>query len=435
MSKNTEAVADSTVEAPAKPKRSRRKKGDDVPIATEKHEVIRTWVAQVPVVAPAPAPTESEIAFEDEEAELIEGDEEENEGEQTPEEEVERYFDKLRRESATFTAVVYRLPYYYANHKTDSQSGRIHCGTIPFEPATFEEEIRQRWFDPNKVNAFYAEVRKNKAYYQALPVILLESPADAAPVTNHAAPIANPSPMPQPAAAAPQVDTFEQQLASFERFMGLASKLQRLSNPAPAPAAAPAIESKEAAIISFLMDGEETAEKLRQSALGKILGGESVTKPHEPSALEVVTLVIQNLPTIVAEGVRLFERVRQSAPPVAGVAPVAAPAMPAPNAAPDPMVEYQRLFDSLLTQLEQNGNTHNAAILIRAFTIQHPQFDQPLMDFLQADNETILAMLPQIPNKAHLAELPHAAAWLTALRGEFFESEDTRHDQSANNAA
>lgn len=431
MSKAT----DIPVEAATKPKRKRRQKDDEPPIATEKHEVIRTWVAQVPVVAPVSAPPEPEVAFDDDESDLIEDAEEDGEEEPTTEEEVERFFNTLRQQTPTFTAVVYRLPYYYTNHKTDSQSGRIHCGSIPFEPGTFEEEVRQRWFDPNKVNAFYAEVRKNKAYYQALPVILLENPAETAPVTHQAAPIANPSPAAQPIAAAPQFDSFEQQLVAFERFMKLASKLQQLSNPAPAPAAAPAIESKEAAIIGFLMDGEETAEKLRQSALGKILGGEAITKPHEPSTLEVVTLVIQNLPTIVAEGVRLFERVRQSAPPVAGVAPATAPAMPAPSVTPDPMAEYQRLFDSLLTQLEQNGNTHNAAILIRAFTIQHPQFDQPLMDFLQADNETILAMLPQIPGKAHLAELPHAAAWLTALRGEFFESEDARHDQSANNAA
>lgn len=417
MAKAEDSDIEEVGEVAAKP---RAKKGR----ARVEHTIKTTFVEEPrikDVLSPA-APFKPSTVETDEpeiaDSELVEAP-------QTIANKVARFLEGVESEDAEYELCVWRLPLYNANGRTDTRSGRAYVGKFPFDPDTYETEIKARYARPGLVNIFHCEIRQKGAPVSSLPVTHIELETETETPYSAIAPTATAAPVTPAAPVASASEAFEQQLQSLERLLSVTTKLSRLNNPAPAApvvSAAPEI-SKEAAIISFLMDGEETADKLRNSALGKILGSEAAAKPHEPNALEVVSLIVQSLPVIVQEGVKLWERFRPTvAQPTNTQQP--APALPQP-AAPDPMAEYHRLFDSILQQLEANADTQNAGILIRAFLIQHPQFNEPLMDFLQADAPTLLAMLKQIPGKAHLADLPHAPSWLTALHSEFFESEVT----------
>ena len=360
--------------------------------------------------------------------------EEEEEGETPLADKVEQYLQTIQQEKADYEVCVYRLPYYSANGKTDTRSGRIYCGRFPFDPDTYEAEIRSRYAKPGLVNIFFSEVRHNGITRSTLPVCHVELELD----TENAAPAMSASVAPVvgqtllPASA----DSLEQQLGQFERFLGLAQRINKITNPAPAVVAKPALApevTEELAILKLLMSSDDAAERIRNSAIGKLFGNAKPEKHSEPSTVEIITLVIQQAPVLIAEGVKLYNQLRaQVAPPSVGqVAQPLAPLPPNPPAV-EPMAEYQALFNSLLQGLEQNAPTANAAILIRAFLIQHPDYDAPLMNFLQADTDTLLQTIRQIPNAEHLADLPHAKHWLQSLHNEFFESED---DTNANQPA
>lgn len=423
MSKTIEPLAETAAETPDKPKRRRGKKGDEPPIATEKHTVVKEWIARTPVEPVRPAPPPEPVIAEDDEEEFSE-----DELEDAPdlEEKVDRYFMQLANETPVYTAVVYRLPFYHVNQRTDGRSGRIHCGTVPFDPDTFEDEIRSRFFRPELANVFYAEVRKDKSYFRALPVITLENPAESAPsVAAPVAPMPSVNPVAPVVAPASAADSLERELASFERFLSLAAKLSRLSAPAvPVPAPMPAPEiSEEAAIVRFLMGGEETAEKLRQSALAKIFGAEVASKPSEPSTFELISEGLKHGPAIIAAIFDNLARFRGQSSP-AQPAPSMPELVPAQPAAPDPLMAYNQLFNQkLFPLLQQNGSVKEAAHALQAFIVQFPQFEQAIIGFVGQPVPELLGILAQIPEAAPLAQLPHAAAWLEALRAELIEDE------------
>lgn len=426
MAKTTEIISESGIEPDAKPRRRRNKK-DDPPIATEEHQVVTTWKAERPVLTAEARPAlPSESDDVDDDTSVVNDS-------LSLDDKVEQFLDRLQAEEPEYTAKVYRLPFYRTSQKTDTRSGRIHLGTIVFDPETYEDEISERWVRPDLTNAFYIEVRKDGQYHRSLPVLTYETEAaDVEPATSPAAasmPLTNAIPI-QPA----PLETFEQQLSQVERFMGMMAKFSKLTNPAPvavAPAPAPVEVTEESALVKLLMADDDTAAKLRKSALVKLIG---VGSAPEPSWMEMTTLALQQGPVIVKA---IFDGVAQlraqSAPPGAPVTDQAAPAAFLP---PDPQAEYQQLFNLLLTALEQNQPTANVAAAINGFLFRYPAYEQTVMGFLQLDTAVQTETIKQIPGAAQLAALPHAAQWLQSLRGEFFESEVEADDTtSIDNAA
>lgn len=249
-------------------------------------------------------------------------------------------------------------------------------------------------------------------------------------------------PEPQASKPQPQPKSLLEQLRELKEVKALLVEDERPQTPTPAPL------TPELVLAKAIVENPSKFGVFTERLMAKVLGDE---EPDEAGSwakvlAPLVTQVADNLPGIlqtVSMGVQMRQPVMQNGQP--GM-PHAVPATPHDQPTPeqaappadiaaamnvDPMQAYQHLIGSLLTRLEQNAPTSEAAAAVNAFILQHPQFEEFLLDFVQMPTPQLLATLGQIPGAAHLPALPHAAQWLDGLRAELLTDEEGEPEPTA----
>lgn len=185
------------------------------------------------------------------------------------------------------------------------------------------------------------------------------------------------------------------------------------------PQTAPAL-TPEVILAKAMVENPSKFGVFTERLMSKVLGtsDEEADGSWAKVAARGVELLAEHLPSVV----QMIGAARaQAAAHTVMQHPAANGAVPA-AAQPDPMAAYQELISGkLFSALERNSSPQEAAAAIRAFLVRFPQFEQAIFSFISMSVPELLMTIAQIPEAAHLAQLPHAAQWLESMRSELVE--------------
>lgn len=413
MAEDFEKIPTENNEA-ARPKRRRKE-----PMAEQVHEITTRFKVEKPVSeldAPATKPSEparpaAAAATSESEPETLDP--------------VEQWLRQLDPSTAEWTVIVYRLVQYHSNGgRTDSKSGRVRLGAMPFVPSTYEAEIAAKYARPGLVNIFVAEVRKDGNYQKQLPVLFCEPPGDDEMLRYGVTPPA-PSPLPTAAAAAQPfaLPSLEDQLRQLKEFAKTARDLGNLFNPPGTvanTAAAPAGElTEEAALLKLLTADEESAARLRKKAIARLVGGDAAST--EKNWADVVDTALQHGPAIVQEVGNLLMRFMNPAAAVTVAQPM--PPQPQPQPSTDPAaILFQRVLSCAAIQMPADEAAHvfiRVEEKLRADLTeeQAQEFSEMVETFLATPPAEVCAQAAaQWPIAAQIVNQPHMPAWIGELQ-------------------
>lgn len=243
-----------------------------LPIATQRHRVVTEFTKHVPV------------------AEVENADEPYDPPAEPPPQQpdpIEQFLAGMGGSSARWEMVIYRLPKYASDGRTD-QSSRERCGRLDFTEE-YEAEIQKRWARASKSNHFLVVVKKNGMYFKQLPVFSCEPPLPEEMITTQqVAPVSPPimtlpyhdAPEPQQPVAVPDPMKQLKQLLEMQKLMREAlGDNQQQSRPAQAAAPDP-----ETSFLQVLAQNTNIVEKLANGALGKLLGDKANDAERDPWA-------------------------------------------------------------------------------------------------------------------------------------------------------
>lgn len=404
---------------------------DERPIATEQHRIVRTFVKHVPVeeLTPEPEPAPAELPAA---AAEFEPD--------APPPHIARFLSEMGAASDRWQMVVYRLPEYHKDSRTDPARRKL-CGMFDFTE-DYEIEIQRRWARANTPNHFVVLVKKNGHYIKGgtLPVFSCEpaavadrvnTPGDPLPAAQPSEPIyivndAPAQPAPQP------INPIKQ----LKEYLSLQKEIREafgIPNPAAAAAAA-APPDPEVALLQVLAKDGSLVDKLAKSTLGKLLGegGAIERDPWAEVAMEAVKsgqgaqILSSAISALFAGFGGLVQRQQPEAPAPAPQSQQQAPApQPAPAAAqlPDQPIEMQVLalvLDHCARSIPPQIAANRVMAIADQINEQAPaeSIDGYLSMFANMETAAALEMVKSLAaNGETVAALPHAAEWTAELQG------------------
>lgn len=449
MAKTAPKKNDIPEETAPKPRRSKKNQS---PLATEEHLITTKFTVQKPVEElkpkqPPPAPARERAPDDSDDDEELAETITEDDGD-----EVEQFLSTIDTRSAEWTMIVYRLPNYELDGRTDSRSGRIRLGSRPFNPKTYEDEIAARYAKPGLPNIFLVEIRRDGDYHTQLPVLFIE-PASPEELARFGVTAATPNPAPAiaPATAVmptlPMSNSLEEQLAAFSKFLELGQKLSKIFmpvQPQTAPVMAPAEPpSEERALMTLLMSDENTTARVRSAVIDKLgLGG---TSGGETNWADVINTFLQKGPEMLQVGLNWVERMRQQAAfDVHNPQPAQFPPT-APTAPTAPLSPEEALFEQVLRMCRMGipapAAAANLSQMIAAHTYATPDggeycpLDMAVAMFLtMTPAQAIEAVTSLSPANAELVQQPHVPQWIAeiqaALKAEVADYETGDADTS-----
>jgi hypothetical protein len=155
------------------------------PVATRKHRIVTEYTERRPV-------DELEDRNADDDDSLLYAEPEP----EPPIDPVESFLAGMGGSSAKWDMVVYRLPKFWQDGRTDRNS-RIRCGRIDFTEE-YEAEVQKRWARRGLRNDFVIVVNRDARYYKQLPTFSCEPP-----LPEEMAPPDNNPPLPPASMATP----------------------------------------------------------------------------------------------------------------------------------------------------------------------------------------------------------------------------------------
>lgn len=405
---------------------------DNRTIATEQHRIVRTFVKHVPVEEltsePEPAPAEAPATAAEFEPDA-------------PPPHIARFLSEMGAASDRWQMVVYRLPEYHKDSRTDPARRKL-CGMFDFTE-DYEIEIQRRWARANTPNHFVVLVKKNGHYIKGgtLPVFSCEpaavadrvnTPGDALPASTPQEPIyiVNDAPA-QP--AQPPINPIKQlkEYLSLQKEIREAFGLPNPANVTTAPAAAP---DPEVALLQVLAKDGSLVDKLAKSTLGKLLGegGAIERDPWAEVAMEAVKsgqgaqILSSAISALFAGFGGLVQRQQPEAsapmPPPQQQAPAPQPA-PAVAQLPDQPIEMQVLalvINHCARSIPPQIAANRVMGIADQINEQAPaeSIDGYLSMFANMETAAALEMVKSLAaNGETVAALPHAAEWTAELQG------------------
>lgn len=416
------------------------------PIATEQHTIRTTFVRQVPVnaisaaAAAAPAPVAAVTAPAVAEDEM------------PPH--IAKFLQEMGDSDAGWQMVVYRLPTYAKDGRTDPQRRQL-CGVMDFHQ-DYELEIQRRYAREHKSNHFVVVVKKRGVYVKGgtLPVFTCEPlpvaeripmPGDS-PTVPPAVAAAPPPPVypypdntilpmdPPQAPQAPPIDPVKQ----MEQHIKLMRMMREAFGPPVAPPAAAAADP-ETTFLQILAKDTDIVGKLAKGTLGKLLGDAHERNEWAEVAMEAVKS--GQAAAIIGSAVNaLFAGFTNLMPrPEASPAPPAPPATPRPMAPPPiepaslppdspPAVDESQspelqvlglALDYCARHLPAQVAANRIIGIAQQIRETSPAYAIDAYLDLFAGMETAAALdlaRTLVPDRAAVTQLPHALEWTAALQ-------------------
>lgn len=92
--------------------------------------------------------------------------------------------------------------------------------------------------------------------------------------------------------------------------------------------------------------------------------------------------------------------------------------------AASPEAAYQQLLTQVFAALENDAPIEPVITAIDGFFLQHPQYEQPVINFLSYPPKDLLATVAQLPGASHFSELPHAERWIIRFQQSLFSEDE-----------
>lgn len=432
---STDSELDSSVEAVEKP-----------PIATEEHQIVTTFVRKRPVETP----TISSDNQKNDPLHLVVTPLPES---SEPGDEIEAFLREVSQSNAQWEMLVYRLPRYDLDNRTDPLS-RKRVGSLPFT-WEYEAEIQKRWARPSDSNHFLIVMRKNGQHVKngTLPVFSCEplpvderipSGAEQQVPQQIVVPVA--APYPAITEHQPPPSPKEQLKEALE----LVRMVQGITGTSVANPAAVAPLDPEAAVFQLLAKDEHAVSKLSKGLLGKFFG--DVKEDRDPWA-EVAMEAVRNgqAAELLKVGINSlfqgFSGFLPQPPQQQQQSPQQSQPQPPPKDWPPQALPTQTLAPSeellsyVLQQCHLNAPREAVADQIITFADQINETD-PLQSVdwyirafaLMPTDEALVFVNQSVPGSERITELPHAKAWTAELQQLLkqnyeVEAEGTNDDQ------
>ena len=435
---STDSELDSSGEAVEKP-----------PIATEEHQIVTTFVRKRPVETP----TISSDNQKNDPLHLVATPLPES---SDPGDEIEAFLREVSQSNAQWEMLVYRLPRYDLDNRTDPLS-RKRVGSLPFT-WEYEAEIQKRWARPSDSNHFLIVMRKNGQHVKngTLPVFSCEplpvderipSGAEQQAPQQIVVPVA--APYPAMTEHQPPPSPKEQLKEALE----LVRMVQGITGTSVANPAAVAPDDPEVAVLRLLAKDERVLDKLSKGLLGKIFN--DVKEEADPWA-EIAKEALRSGQAVelLQVGIKsLFQGFSGFFPQFASNAPAAQQPRPQPPPQPPPkdwppqalptqtLAPSEELLSYVLQQCHLNAPREAVADQIITFADQINETD-PLQSVdwyirafaLMPTDEALVFVNQSVPGSERITELPHAKVWTAELQQLLkqnyeVEAEDTDDDQ------
>lgn len=412
------------------------------PIATEEHSIVTTFTRQRVVDAPTISSEQSKALPQH----IVEGSPLDL---AEPGDEVEAFLREVSQSSAQYEMLVYRLPRYDLDNRTDPMS-RKRVGAFPFT-WEYEAEIQKRWARPSESNHFLIVMRKNGQHVKngTLPVFSCEP----LPIDERIPSGAEQAPQPVvvPAAAPYPVQVIEQQplpspKEQLREALELVKMVQGISGTSanPAPAAAPM--DPELAVLQVLAKDETFANKLSKGLLSKFFG--DVKEEPDPwadvakealrsgQAGELLKVAISSI----GETIRGFFPQQPNNAPAAAAQPPAQ--QPMPTAAPPEQLQQQQpvtpedhLLSLVLEKCYRKVPPKAARDQIIKFaddtnyTDPANSVDWYIDAFAAMPTDDALAFVNSyVPGSEQVTTMPHAKAWIAELQQLLIPTDEGEDD-------
>lgn len=426
----------------------------DIPVATEKHRIVTEFVTERPVnelaipsASPKPAPqpvvVQEPLVF-------------------SPQDEVEAFLQEISVSTAGWELLIYRLPRFELNGKTDPQS-RMRVGKLPFS-WDYEQDIQRRWARPGESNHFLIVAKKDGQHVKngTLPVFSCEplpleeritSGVDQLPPTPQPVAVPIPAPYPAPIVEQQPPPSPKEQLKEALELVKMVQSItgtNNAANPAPAPL------DPEIAVLQVLAKDETFGAKLSKGLLSKFFG--DVKEDPDPwadiakealrsgQAAELLKVGIASFGDMIRG---FFPQPQTNAPAAAAQPPAQQPPQMAPMAGPmqqQQMTPAEELLSFVLQQCHRNAPREPVADQIFTFAEQIEETD-PLnsVDWyirafaLMPTDQALQFVNQQVPGSEQVTNLPHAKQWtaeLQELLKQNYEGEgdDDQHQPGTENA-
>lgn len=412
------------------------------PIATEEHQIVTTFVRKRPVETPATSSaSQNNDPLHLVATQLPESSE--------PGDEIEAFLREVSQSNAQWEMLVYRLPRYDLDNRTDPLS-RKRVGSLPFT-WEYEAEIQKRWARPSDSNHFLIVMRKNGQHVKngTLPVFSCEplpvderipSGAEQQPPQQIVVPVA--TPYPAIVEQQPPPSPKEQLKEALE----LVKMVQGITGTVAVNPAAAAPDDPEVAVLRLLAKDERVLDKLSKGLLGKIFN--DVKEEADPWA-EIAKEALRSGQAVelLQVGIKsLFQGFSGFFPQAASNAPAAPIQQQQPQPAPQPeplpqpqLTPAEQLLSFVLEQCHRNAPAEAVADQILTFADEVHDAD-PLNDVnwyvrafaLMPTDDALTFVNQSVPGSERITTMPHAKAWtaqLQQLLAQNYEGEGESDDQ------